>query len=406
MITINLIIDKRRPKKDNTYPLVFRVTSNSSSRDIATGYSVLEANWNIRTKNLKETHPTYEIIAPRIKELELKYLSRIIEFEKAYPAETDIQKIKDFIVAIPIKTLTVYKFWLEEIKQMKQSKRFGNARVNEFTLAVLHNVKSLDLSFEELNYAYLKHVEVTLLGRGVKVNSIGVYFRSLRAVYNSAIKNKMANQAHYPFGSYKIKKGATTPRVLLLSELQSYFKLNLPQNSFMFDSWLIGKLMFMLIGINFKDLIILNEENIKGDRLIYKRAKTKKLYSIKLLPEVINIINYFKGRDVKTLLGKLSIEELNNEAKFPLIIRQKNKVFNNHLTRIGKIISTKEEITSYVFRYTWANIAKQRGYSKDLIAEALGHEYGNKVTGIYLEAYDKELIDDMNQKIYDAIMED
>jgi len=34
-----------------------------------------------------------------------------------------------------------------------------------------------------------------------------------------------------------------------------------------------------------------------------------------------------------------------------------------------------------MFRYTYANIAKQLGYSKDLIAEALGHEYGNKVTG-------------------------
>jgi hypothetical protein len=34
---------------------------------------------------------------------------------------------------------------------------------------------------------------------------------------------------------------------------------------------------------------------------------------------------------------------------------------------------------------------------------ALGHQYGNKITGIYLEAYDKELVDEMNQKIYNAI---
>jgi integrase/recombinase XerD len=39
------------------------------------------------------------------------------------------------------------------------------------------------------------------------------------------------------------------------------------------------------------------------------------------------------------------------------------------------------------------------GYSKDLIAEALGHEFGNKVTGIYLDNFDQEVIDDMNEKV-------
>jgi integrase len=56
-----------------------------------------------------------------------------------------------------------------------------------------------------------------------------------------------------------------------------------------------------------------------------------------------------------------------------------------------------------VFRYSFANISKQVGYSKDLIAEALGHEYGNSVTGIYLEQFDNDLIDEMNQKVIDEV---
>jgi len=39
---------------------------------------------------------------------------------------------------------------------------------------------------------------------------------------------------------------------------------------------------------------------------------------------------------------------------------------------------------------------KQLGYSKDLIAEGLGHEYGNSVTGIYLEQFDLYKVDEMN----------
>lgn len=66
-------------------------------------------------------------------------------------------------------------------------------------------------------------------------------------------------------------------------------------------------------------------------------------------------------------------------------------------------IKTEEPITSYVFRYSYANIAKQLGYSKDLIAEALGHEYGNSVTGIYLEQFDLALIDEMNEVLVSEV---
>jgi len=57
-----------------------------------------------------------------------------------------------------------------------------------------------------------------------------------------------------------------------------------------------------------------------------------------------------------------------------------------------------------VFRYSYANVAKQLGYSKDLIAEALGHEYGNSVTGIYLEQFDNDIVDKMNQELIKYII--
>ncbi len=63
------------------------------------------------------------------------------------------------------------------------------------------------------------------------------------------------------------------------------------------------------------------------------------------------------------------------------------------------LLGFEEKLTTYVFRYTYANIARKLGYSKDLIAEALGHEYGNSVTGIYLEQFDLEVVDSMNEKI-------
>ena len=67
-------------------------------------------------------------------------------------------------------------------------------------------------------------------------------------------------------------------------------------------------------------------------------------------------------------------------------------LLNKKLKKISCILEIDTPITTYVFRYSYANIAKQLGFSKDLIAEALGHEYGNSVTGIYLEMFDNEIM--------------
>ena len=61
-------------------------------------------------------------------------------------------------------------------------------------------------------------------------------------------------------------------------------------------------------------------------------------------------------------------------------------------------------MTTYVARYSWANIAKTLGYSKDLIAESLGHNYGSQVTGIYLDNYGDERIDQLNQAVLNSIL--
>lgn len=69
------------------------------------------------------------------------------------------------------------------------------------------------------------------------------------------------------------------------------------------------------------------------------------------------------------------------------------------------LLGLREKLTSYVFRYSYANLAKQMGYSKDIIAEALGYKYRIAVTGIYLEQFDQEIVDRMNQTLIETLLE-
>lgn len=395
MITINLTIDKRRSKKDGSYPLVFRITANSSTRSISTKFFTMLSDWNNRANCLKTTHPLFEVIAPRLKELEIFYLGKVIEYEKLYPRDRDIQRIKTYLSSVSESVVTIYSFWKEEVNLLHKSNRSGGALVYELSLTAIHKQTDLNIPFEQVDYTFLRNLEASFSNDGLGVNSIGMHMRSLRAIFNKAIKSKIITYEHYPFSSFKIKRQATTPRPITYEELGKYFNLQIDTKSWLYDSWLMGKLMFMLIGINFKDMILLNESSIKDGRINYVRSKTKTVYTIRMLQDVIEILDYFKGRDKYTLLGKLTKEELDNKRMLPKIIKQKNKNFNAHLLKLGNMIGCKEKLTSYVFRYSFAGIAKQLGYSKDMIAEALGHQYGSKVTGIYLEAYDKKLIDEM-----------
>jgi integrase/recombinase XerD len=56
-------------------------------------------------------------------------------------------------------------------------------------------------------------------------------------------------------------------------------------------------------------------------------------------------------------------------------------------------------------RYSYANTCRKLGYSQDLIGQALGHSsHGNQITSIYLEHFDNEVIDEMNQQVVNTVL--
>lgn len=399
MATINLVLDTRRARKDGTFPLVFRLRLGDTFKDISSGYTVHKEKFDFKTNTIvKDPVSNHEL-----EQLRNHYYARLRAYMVANVGNESLVDIRNYLVNKLPDEVTVSELWEEEISKLKGANRIGNARVHKTSLSVVSQEINLQLPFKKLGYKDLLALESNLYKRGVSVNGVGVYMRSFRAICNKAINLDYVDLNWYPFRKYKIKKEKTTPRVLSLKEIQDYFSLNIDSKNPYYKSWLIGKMIFMLRGINLKDLMLLKPTNIKGDRIIYKRAKTGKMYSIKIHDELKQTLEMFTPNE--TLLGILTDKELNDKVRPIELQTQKRKVINCHLKKIGKMIKTQEDITTYVFRYTYANIAKQLNYSKDIIAEALGHEYGNAVTGIYLEMFDNDKLDDMNEKIFKAVIQ-
>ena len=397
MASIKLSLDTRRPTSSADFPLNISVTHRGKNLKIPTGIYLQEKSFDfhkcavIGNKTLNE----------HVQKILSHYQNRMQDFLLKRAGEFTVKELREFLMQKEQQHHTIRSFWEDEIARLKTCNRLGGADVYQMSLNVLQKVLNVDQAFNLINTKTLYDIEEKLAMRGIKVNSIGVYMRTLKAMCNRAIKHEIVDYAWYPFRGFTIRKEKTTPRVLSQDEIKSFFGLNVTACSVYYRSWCIGKLLFLLRGINIRDLMLLSPQNIKAGRILYKRSKTGKLYSVQMLPEIKAIFDELS--DTHTLVGWVSPADLQNQKRIIAVLRQRTRVLNNHLYKLGKLAGTEEDLSTYVFRYTYANIAKQLGFSKDLIAEALGHEYGNKVTGIYLEQFDQEVIDQMNIQISERV---
>ena len=155
---------------------------------------------------------------------------------------------------------------------------------------------------------------------------------------------------------------------------------------------------FSLIGINIIDLCHIKE--IRDGRIEYYRSKTNRLYSIKIEPEALEIIEKYKGK-------KQLLDIMDRYVDYKDYARR----LNENLKAIGHTTIGKHgkkyreplypQLTMYWARHTWATIAASLDIPKETIAAALGHG-GNTVTDIYID-FDQKKVDEANRKVIDHV---
>jgi integrase/recombinase XerD len=408
MVNLKTILDTRRAKADGSFTILFRVTNHKDVKYIASGFSVFENQWDVSASSLNKHHPNAgsinSLISKRFYEIQKVIVG--LEDKDEYTYET----LKEIINPKPVETkiqkaITFKQFSQEVMDEMIIIKRTGGALVYLTAVNRLIEYSNNQLmTFEDINYAFLEGFKNKLLKDGLKKNSVGNYFRSIRALYNKAIKSKVVSRELYPFHDISIKTEKPAKRAISARELSDIYNFPRKECSQEWDSGNYFFLSFALRGMSFTDMAYLKTENITKGYITYRRRKTKKLYTIKLHPVAIRILSNYKNNNNGYLLPifpKNIIEDSENATK---VTRQWIKTTNKYLNRIAKSCGFEINVTTYVIRHTWATTAKRLGFSNEMIAEAMGHEYGNKITNIYLDDFDQTLIDGMNDKVIISII--
>jgi len=399
---ILIILDKRRQKKDKTYPLILRIIHNRKSISISLGYSLLEKDWNEKTTSIKKTSKVVSNVT-RLNNLISKQKTRafdiITQLQDSGEIETlSSKEIKDRILNKSSK-ITFFQYTTRLIQEMSEAGKFGNALVYKDCLRVSKKfTKEKDIRFEEINYKYLVRFENFLSANGNSVNSISVYLRTLRAIYNKAIKENIVKQEYYPFKNFSIKNGKTQKRAVKKEVIETIEELQLEPYSTLWHYKNYFLFSFYGMGLNFADMAHLKMNNIHLDRIIYSRQKTGKEYNIKITAKMHQILNHYTERKkIDSYIFPIIKRSDNPQLAYQDIVSSRRN-YNKGLKEIAELCEIENNLTSYVSRHSWATIAKKKGVPTAVISEGLGHE-SEKTTQIYLDSFDKEVLDEYNEII-------
>jgi integrase len=397
--TVEVILFKSKKLSNGEHPLMLRVTKDRKRKYSSLGISCSAKLWDEKTNRPTRRHPDKDVLDTLIEKTLQKYRSAKLQArinEQDFTASGLVEMVER-----PAKSKTVLHFFKEVFKRLELSGQIGNSKAYRGVYNSFYkfsNKKKRDYTFGEFDYSVLIKYEMEMRSRGVTETTISLHFRTLRALYNMAIKEKVADKKDYPFEDFKISKFSLNAnrRAISKEEVRRIEALDLEIGSPVYEARQIFLFIYYGYGINYVDIAKLKWKNKTGDRIAYIRSKTGKGIQFALSDPLKDILNYWApitGMDAENYIfpildkGKhISPSQINNRDHKK--ITETNFLFKE----IGKMAKISTELTTYVARHTFATVLKFSGVSTTIISEAMGHTT-EAITQSYLKSFENSVID-------------
>ena len=240
--------------------------------------------------------------------------------------------------------------------------------------------------------------------RGLSLNTVSTYMRTLRAVYNrwmppgSAGHNPRLFHDVYTKVVSQTKRALTRPQVrqLLCADTSGLSR----EQKIVFAYFM---LMFLFRGMPFVDLAHLRKKDMQGDKITYRRHKTGRQITVRITREAMLLIKEFGDRNPNSVyLFPILDARLRNAGEIYQCYQDRLCRFNRSLKMLMRILLPGVRVSSYTARHTWATLAFHMGTSVAVIGQSLGHS-SSRVTETYLKPFENEIVDKVNRNLIDYI---
>ncbi len=371
---------------DGTTQVVIAIRKKGQLAKLNTGIRISAADWDKATGLLKPRAIgakqinqliNARIVAARVRAYEIEASRSDITPSELLPllkGETPEDKKDNFLAA------------LRRYTNRPMAERTRDIYLSTQTAILKYRKDAAFLKFSDITLAWLHDFEAFLAKTSPSANARAIHLRNIRAIFNYAIDEGLTEA--YPVRRFKIRNEATRKRALSVDQLRTLINAELPEWQHRHRDFFL--LSFMLLGINTIDLCSLLRGDLIGDRIEFSRAKTHRLYSIKVEPEAEEIIKRYRGDSL-----------LLNFADGLKNYRMYYNRLSIALREIGDSLKLPG-LSSYWARHSWATIAAGLDIPRDTIAHALGHG-GNTVTDIYID-FDQAKVDQANRRVLDWVL--
>lgn len=275
--------------------------------------------------------------------------------------------------------------------------------------------KDTQLPFLAINEQLLQQYESYMLKCGkvhakkegfrapISETTIGIYLRTLKAVYNIAIKHKVASLDNYPFGSngYTIPRGEGTKRALKKQDIEKIMNYKCEEGSTEEVSKFIWIFSYLSNGMNVGDICRLKFENINFEekKIEFVRTKTirttkgqKRRITTMLFPILETIIEKIGNKDrVSDNFVFPFLNGKSGEKEIKKAIASTIQRTNIYMNQIGEKLGITEKLDTYVARHSFATILARSNASIVFISQSLGHK-NIETTQSYLAGFEEEQV--------------
>ena len=391
-MTTNFYLDSRRGTAP--YPLTLRITHQRATAYVSMGIRLYAEQWD-GVKVVK--HPRAGMLNNQLMARKAEIDCLLYDMERS--GKLAGKKMSDVKAMIEAAERGGEKDGVTVAEHIELFISFKEGRTKQLYEETRKKIERFGMpeKYEEITVDWLRRWEQSL---GGSVNGRAIHLRNMRALFNDAIDREITQV--YPFRKFKIKKEETRARALTLEQVHTLRDWEVERYQEQYRDIFI--LMMLMRGINIGDLALLTEKNIVDGRIEYRRQKTKELYSIRVEPEMMEIIERYRGKDYLLDIG-------DRYSNYQDYMRRMNKGLRNigylKTVRCKKIIKPLfPDITTYWARHTFASVARYNcDISMDMIADLLGHKHELKITNIYVRK-NEGAMDAAARKVIDKILYD
>jgi integrase/recombinase XerD len=411
MSTVKLELFKGKKLKDSRHPIMIRVTHERKNFYVNTGFSSFPEEWDSKASKFTDQYiKAFKLTKPKFEQIEISLTNKLMdvktvclkleEEKRPYSFEELTKIVKNTNIKTSFYTLTE-----QVIAQNMKAGKIGNASNYSTILSVVKSFQDQkELFFEQIDHNWLKRFETWHLSKGNSIGGLNVYLRAIRAVFNTAIKEKLIKSEFYPFGkgNFEIPSAPTQKRAISKDSIKQIKKLKLPENSPEWHARNYFLFSFYCRGMNFVDMAHIKKSNIINERVEYIRRKTMrknaKSFSISMTPQIAQIIDLYAAHKEQDEYIFPIIDRADNPVDTRKDIQNKLKVFNKYMNKIAKMIGIDGNLTSYTARHSWGTAAKKMGIGIAIISDGYGHA-DMAITQTYLDSIENSELDKANKKI-------